>query len=272
MRTTNRFFVMMTLMLLLCNTSISAQDQPPQARYYTVTTLHFNLDNDSDAKWEDVEKEYLDKVTMKNDHIMGAGFYTHLYTSNSTDVKYVQVYANWEDIEKATQRNSELEKEAWPNDEARAAFLKTQGGFYTSKHSDEIYSTVSGAKPLSGELTDNSIVYVRTSYFAYPKDGVPGELTKLRAELVENVINKNELIKGYYPHRHFYGQNSKEFIEAFFLDSMDDLDDMNTRSGELFSAHWTDDASRKAFNDSYRKYFTGVHGDEVLSVVPSLRK
>jgi hypothetical protein len=272
MKTTIRFFVMIAFMLLLCNTTISAQDAPQEPRYYVVTTLHFNLNNDSDAKWEDVEKEYLDKVTMKNDHIMGAGFYTHLYTSNSTDVKYVQVFGSWEAIEKATQRNSELEKEAWPNDEARAAFLKTQSSFYTNKHSDEIYSVVAGSKPLSGELTDNSIVYVRTSYFAYPEDAVPGELTKLRAEVVENVYNKNEFIKAYYPHRHFYGQNSKQFIEAFFLDSMDDLDDMNRRDGELIKAHWTDEAAGKAFFDKFSRYFTGVHGDEVLSVVPSLRK
>lgn len=271
MKTTNRFFVMIAFMLLLCSTSISAQDAPTP-KYYVVTTLHFNLDNDSDAKWEDVEKEYLDKVTMKNDYIMGAGFYTHLYTSNSTDVKYVQVFANWEDIEKADERNTELAKEAWPDDEARTAFLKTQGSFYTNKHSDEIYSVVAGSKPLTGELTDNSIVYVRTSYFAYPEDGIPGELGKARTEYIENVINKNELIKGYHPHRHFYGQNSKQFIEAFFLDSMDDLDDMNRRNGELFKAHWTDEAAGKAFNDKLSRYFTGIHGDEVLSIVPSLRK
>lgn len=271
MKTTNRFFAVTAFLLLFCTNSISAQEAPVP-KYYVVTTLHFNLDNDSNSNWLEVEKEYLDKVTMKNDHIMGAGFYTHLYTSNSTDVKYVQVFASWEAIEKATQRNSELEKEAWPDDTARAAFLKTQGSFYTNKHSDEIYSVVSGSKAFTGELTDNSIVYLRTSYFAYPDDSVPGELGKARTEYIENVINKNELIKGYYPHRHFYGENSKQFIEAFFLDSMDDLDKMNKRNGELFMAHWTDDTSRKAFGAIQRKYYTGVHGDEVLSVVPSLRK
>ena len=271
MKTSNRFFVMIAFMLLLCNTSIYAQDAP-QPLYYVVTTSHFNMDNDSDAKWEDVEKEYLDKVTMKNEHIMGAGYYTHLYTYNSTDVKYVQVFGSWDAIEKANARNAELEKEAWPDDAARAAFMKTQGSFYTNYHSDEIYSVVSGSKAFSGELTDDSIVYLRTSYFAYPEDSVPGELGKARTEYLENVINKNELIKAYYPHRHFYGRNSTQFIEAFFLDSMDDLDDMNKRNGELFMAHWTDEASRKAYGDIQRKYYTGVHGDEVLSIVPSLRK
>ena len=30
--------------------------------------------------------------------------------------------------------------------------------------------------------------------------------------------------------------------------------------------------ARKTFGDIQRKYYTGVHGDEVLSIVPSLRK
>lgn len=271
MKTTTRFFVMITFMLLLCNTSISAQDAPTP-KYYVVTTMHFNLDNDSDANWVEVEKEYLDKVTMKNEYVMNAGFYTHLYTSNSTDVKYVQAFGNWEDIEKANGRNSELEKEAWPNDDARAAYMKTQGSFYTNKHSDEIYSVVSGTKPLTGELTDNSIVYLRTSHFAYPEDATPGELGKLRTEYVQNVINKNNLIKGYFPHRHFYGHNSTEFIEAFFLDSMEDLAKLGSSNGELIQAHWTDEEARKTFFQAHNKYYTGVHGDEVLSIVPSLRK
>jgi len=179
MKTTNRFFVMIAFMLLLCNTAISAQDAPTP-KYYVVTTLHFNMDNYSDASWLDVEKEYLDKVTMKNEHIMGAGFYPHLYTANSTDVKYVQVFGSWDAIEKAGERNAELEKEAWPDDTARAAFLKTQGSFYTNKHSDEIYSVLPGSKQFNGELTDNSIVYVRPHHFAFPDEGVPGDLGKAR--------------------------------------------------------------------------------------------
>ena len=273
MKTTNRFITALaTMLLLFSTTTILAQDETPKPKYYVVTTMHFNMDNDSDAKWEDVEKEYLDKVTMKNEHIIAAGFYTHLYTSNSTDVKYVQVFGSWEAIEKADERNSELAKEAWPDEAARSAFFKTQGDFYTRKHSDEIYSVLPLSKQFNGELTENSIVYLRTSHFAYPEDAKPGELGKLRAEYVENVINKNELIKGYYPHRHFYGHNSTEFIEAFFLDSMEDLAKLGSSNGELTKAHWADKEAGKKFFQALNKYFTGIHGDEVLSIVPSLRK
>ncbi len=273
MKTNNRIFMALTSALLLFSTTAFSQDaEAKTAKYYTVTTMHFNMDNNSDAKWEDVEKEYLNKVTMKNEYVMGAGFYTHLYTSNSTDVKYVQVYASWEDIDKAGARNGELEKAAWPDETARTAFLKKQGDFYRAKHSDEIYSVLPGSKPLAESLTGDMILYVRTSHYAYPEDAPDGEFVKLRKEYIENVINKNEIIKGYYPHRHFWGQNSTDFVEAFFVDSMDALNKMGDRNGELIGAHWTDADARKGYFQKLNKYFTGVHGDEVYTAIAGLRK
>lgn len=272
MKTTNRFFVLITFLMLLSYSPIFAQDQQQSPRYYEVTTMYFDMDSDTDANWIEVEKEFMDKVTKKNEHIMGAGFYTHLYTNNSTEVKYVQAFASWEAMDKANARNNELINEAWPDEAARTAYFNTRNSFYTGKHSDEIYSVTPGTKPLSGELTDNSIVYLRTSYFARPENRVPGEYGKARNEFLENVTNKNEYIKGYYPHRHYYGQNSNEFVEAYFLDSVDDLDDMNRRNGELFMEHYTTDESKKTMADIQRKYFTGVHGDQILSVVKELRK
>ena len=124
MKTTNQFFYAIVVMLLFLSVSSVSSQEEKTARYYTVTKMNFNMDNDSDANWLDVEKEYLDKVTKKNDYIMNAGFYTHLYTENSTDVIYVQVFSSWEDINKAAARNGELEKEAWPDDTARAAFIQ----------------------------------------------------------------------------------------------------------------------------------------------------
>jgi len=273
MKTTNRFLTAMVVILMLFNATIVSAQEAKTAKYYTVTSMQFNMDNnDSNESWEAVEKEYLDKVTMKNEYVMGAGFYTHLYTANSNDIKYVQVYGSWEDIDKAGPRNFELEKEAWPDEAARAAFLKKQGAFYTAKHSDEIYTILPGSKSMEAVPTEDWILYVRTGHYAYPENAPDGELGKLRTEYIENVINKNEFIKGYYPHRHFWGHNSTEFIEAYFVDSMEDLLKMNGRNGELFRAHWADEDARKDFNQKISKYFTGVHGDEIYTAIASLRK
>lgn len=267
MKTTYRSSIVVFTMLLLFSTSIFAQDEMKRPMYVVATTLHWNMDYDGDGDWMAIEKEYMDKVTKKNEHIMSARFYTHLMTENSTELMYVQTFANWEAIDKAGDRDDELEKEAWPDEAERKAFLKSQNAFYSRNHSDEIYATMPGAKEMSEAPTKDMILYLRRSHWAYPEDGTTKEYMELSKEYQENVLMKNDYIKGYYPNRHFWGADGTEFVEAFLLDSMDDLDDMLAKNGELFRAHWADEDSRKAYWEKSSKYLTGVHGDYLYTMV-----
>ncbi len=260
MKTTNRFFVAMTVMLLLFSTSsFSQEDQRPL--YVSVTTMHFNTDNDGDD-WKAVEKEYMDKVTKKNEHIRGASFHTHLMTPDSREVLYVQSYPSWEAIDAAAARNSELEKEAWPDEDARNAFLDKQGAYYSDFHSDEIYATMEGAKLLAGESDKDMVLYVRKNQRAFPEDGSAEEFNELRQKLFDNTINKNEYVKAYYPSQHIWGSDRRDFIQAFILDSLGDLDKMFDRGTEL-----GEDALTEEEGKAMGKYFTGVHGDYVYTAV-----
>ena len=116
MKTTNRFFApFLALFLLLSFNSFSQEDTRPL--YLTVTTMYWNGDSDMTMdEWKAGEKEYMEKVTKKNEHIRSAAYYTHLITENSNEVLYVQSYENWDAIDKAAARNSELEKKAWPDE------------------------------------------------------------------------------------------------------------------------------------------------------------
>ena len=267
MKTTNRMSIVIFTMLLLFSTTIFAQDEMKRPMYVVATTLHWNMDNDEPGDWMAIEKEYMDKVTKKNEHVMSGRFYTHLMTDNSTELMYVQTFANWDAIDKASARDAELEKEAWPDEAKREAFLKSRNAFYSRNHSDEIYATMSGAKDMSEAPTKDMILYLRKSHFAFPKDGTNKEFNELREEYAENVLYKNDYIRGYYPNRHFWGGDGTEYLEAFMLDSMDDLDDMLAKNGELFRAHWADEAKRKEFSEKSGKYFTGVHGDYLYTMV-----
>ncbi len=267
MKTTNRLSIVVFTMLLLFSTTIFAQDEATRPMYVVATTLYWNMDNDEPGDWMAIEKEYMDKVTKKNEHVMSGRFYTHLMTENSTELMYVQTFANWEDIDKAGDRDAELEKEAWPDEAKREAFLNSRNAFYSRQHSDEIYATMSGAKDMAEAPTKDMILYLRKSHFAFPKDGTNKEFNELRKEYADNVLYKNDYIKGYYPNRHFWGTDGTEYVEAFMLDSMDDLDDMLAKNGELFTAHWADEASRKEYWDKSSKYFTGVHGDYLYTMV-----
>ena len=261
MKTTNQFFlaiVMLLLMIPVCN--FAQEDARPA--YVTVTKSYWNKNYEgTPEEWKAAEKEYMEKVTKKNEHISWAGYFMHLMTEHSNEVIYAQTYPSWDAIDKAGARNSELEKEAWPDDEEREAFLKKLGSAYSHFHSDEIYATMSGAKQLEGGITDDMILYVRQNKMAFPEDGSMEEWQTLFDKVLENAIYKNEFIKAYFPERHAWGSDRRDFNEVIYLDSMCDLEKMFDKYQELMKEALTED-ERKAFG----KYFKS-HGDYLYSPV-----
>ncbi len=272
MKTTHQFFAVIALLLLLNTSYVFSQDTQQRPQYVTVTTLHWNMDYTGDDDWEAVEKEYLEKVTMKNEHVLMAGFHVHRWTADNTELKYAQVFKDWDAIDKATKRNAELEKAAWPDEKNREAFLKKQDNFYSVNHSDEIYATMDNAKLMPDKPTKDMIFYYQTTHFAFPEDGSPDEFGALHKEYIDNVVKKNTSIKAYYPHRHAWGADRTEFKQGYMLESMDDLEKLNETNDALFNAHWKDEASRKAFGKKMGKYFTGVHSDEIYTAIAGLSK
>ena len=261
MKTTNRFFTpFLAMFFLLSFNSFSQEDTRP--KYLTVTTMYWNGKSDMTMdEWKVGEKEYMEKVTKKNEHVNSAAYYTHLITENSNEVLYVQSYKDWDAIDKAAARNTELEKEAWPDETSRKAFLDKMASAYSDFHSDEIYATLPGAKVHSGELPDDAILYVRKNKRAFPEDGSREELMDFSKRMLEDVINKNDFIKGYYPSMHAWGSDRRDFIQAFFLNSLGDLDDMFSKNQELMKATFSKEESK-----AMGKYFKG-HGDYIYGVV-----
>jgi hypothetical protein len=274
MKTINRIFTLAAAVLLIFSTSVMAQEEPTRPGYVVVTKMYWNMDQenfDMDT-WKSVEKEYLEKVTKKNEYVMGSSFYLHQFTEDNTELMYVQTYKDWESIDKAGDRNNELEKEAWPDENARKTFLKKQNSYYADKHSDEILRPISGAKVITEDPGKDVTLYLRKSHFSYPDDGTRKEFNELRTEFLENVIHKNEKIKGYYPSVHAWGADRTEFIEAFIVESLGDIDKMFDRNSELSKAHWPDKDARQEANKKRNKYLTGIHSDFIYTGVTGLSK
>jgi hypothetical protein len=246
-----------------------AQNDP---QLVVVARFHFNPSSKyTFDEWKAHEKEYFDKITLKNDLILRSNVLVHYYTDDASEVLFVTAYRSWDDIEKADAKDIELQRAAWPDSVKRRAFFDKQRSFYTSKHSDEIRSIVPGTKIFPAD-TAVHIYYVRTTYRAFPADAKPGELQQLMNEYNQNVIQKNSLIKGYYPSRHFWGADSREFIEAFVYSSLADLEKIGDATQALIKAHWPDETKRKEFFDKLNKYFENWHGDALYRHVPVLRK
>ena len=271
--TTNLKFIAIASIMLLLNFSIFAQNEANRPKYISVTTMHWNMDKDdfSMDAWKALEKEYLQKVTSKNQYIISASYYTHLFTPDNSEVIYVQTYPSWEAMDKAAERNSELEKLAWPDENARNAFFKKLDDNFSVKHSDEIYAPIDGAMLLPQDNNKDLVMYVRKTYFTFPEDGSEKEFKEMHSENVAKVISKNPYIKGYYPNVHAWGSDKTEFVEAFFVDSLCDMEKMFDKNGELIGEAWPGDSGKQR-GKKWGKYFTGVHGDAAYTLVAELSK
>lgn len=256
----------MLIFTFLLSINLRAQEDPKPV-YIIITTMYRNLDADR-TDWQKTEQEYYDKVISKNDLIIGSEILTHYYTANSAEVLHVSVYKNWEDIEKSNDVSNELIKKAWPDEKVRKAFFDKQRSYYATKHSDEIYTSqpMVGEKPLKTDSKEPLIVYIRRSQLSMNGQG------KGLKEFNEKVTMKNPYIKGYYPHRHAWGADSRDFMEAFLFDSMADLDKSSDKDDELIKAAWPKEADRKAFFDEMRKAFTGLHGDYIYRNEPTMSR
>ncbi|RAJ18166.1 hypothetical protein [Olleya aquimaris] len=269
MKTTKNLMMLLLSFVMISSTGFVTDTVQDQPQYVVVTTMHWNMDyeNFDMDTWKAIEKEYMDKVTKKNNHIVSARYYLHQFTADNTEILYVRTFNSWEDIDKAGKKSVELAKAAWPDESARNAFFDKQNAYYANEHSDEIYATLNGAKVLAAAPTKDMLLYVRKSYFTFPKDGSEEEFNKLRLEYTNNVINKNPFIKGYYPNYHAWGASKTEFVEAFILEKMDDIDDMFEQNDKLFKAHWKTEENQKDFNKKIGNYFTGIHGDYLYSMI-----
>lgn len=263
----NNFLVLgMLIFTFLLSVNVSAQDEPKPV-YITVTTMYRNLAADR-TDWRKTEQEFYDKVTSKNELIIGSEILNHYFTANSSEVLFVSVYKTWEDIEKSGDISDELIKKAWPDEKARKAFFDKQRSYYITKHSDEIYTSqpMVGEKQLKTDSKEPMIVYLRKSQLSMNGQG------KGMKEFNEKVTFKNPYVKAYYPHRHAWGSDSREFNEAIFFDSFADIEKAFDKDDELIKAAWPKETDRKAFFDEMDKAFTGLHGDYIYRNEPTMSK
>lgn len=272
MKTSCRIFFSVFSLALLAGTGLAQPAE--QSTFITVTTVHWNMDNKdfSMDKWKAIEKEYFDKVTSKNEFIIGSLVLMHFFTADNSELKIVNAFSSWENIEKADERSNELAKAAWPDNDQRTAFFKSQSAYFTNFHSDEIYSTLPYTKPLEAQSTEPLIYYVMVSQMAFPEGGTIKESGDLMTEYFNNVITKNPAILAYYPSVHAWGSNSQDFLQAYVVKSFEDIVKALDTDTELEKSAWPDETARKDYFAKRNKYFTGQHADYIYTSVPELTK
>ncbi|WP_372769716.1 hypothetical protein [Lutibacter sp.] len=257
----------MLVFLFMFTTKATAQDAQTeefQPVFLTVTTLHRSSDPNVDfTDWRKTEEEYYNKVTAKNNLIIGSGYYMHYFTPDDSEILSVSVFNSWEDIEKANEITNKLVMEAWPDEAKRTAFFEKQNSYYATKHSDEIYASMNFSKQVKSDSKEPLIYYIKKN-----KAGTGGAGYR---EYFDNVTMKNTFVKGFYTMRHRYGSNSQDLIEVSVYNNLADIEKSFEENGKLEDAHWTDKAKGEEFFKKYAKLFAG-HGDAIYRNVPSLQK
>lgn len=112
---------------------------------YYVRKANFDYPKDGTEKeFDELNKQYVDAVTKKNEFIKAYYPYAHAWGSNSTDFVEVFVFENLGDIEKAFAKDDELFSAQWKDEKKRDEFDKKIGKYFTKTHSDYIYRSVVG--------------------------------------------------------------------------------------------------------------------------------
>lgn len=272
MNTSDISMLLFTLFVLSIN-QIKAQDIEKgfEPVFITVRTLHGVEDSDLKA-WQAVEEEYFNKVVRKIDLIISHEVLINYFDNNLSNVKIITVFRKWEDIEKNNQVRDALIETGWPDEEDRKAFFEKQNSFYSNYHSDEIYTSTAYGKYLTSETKTSH----KEPYLFYEKTSLLGDYEGNDSydnykRYVENVILKNPYIKAYHPHRHYWGADSREFIEMIVVESVNDYELALEINKKLLNELVPEKDKRKEFLKVFDKAITDINV-VVYKNVPSLSK
>jgi hypothetical protein len=122
---------------------------------------------------------------------------------------------------------------------------------------------ISTCPVLTAQSENGNVVVMNFSEFKFPDEVSVPEFDSLNYLYVKNVFAKNEYILNYKFIRHWWGNNSKDFIIIYEVRDWGDVIKASNRNNELFEEYWSTPEERKKFNQAYEKYFTVKHPDEV---------
>lgn len=96
----------------------------------------------NDKEFAELEKQYFDAVTNKNDLVKAYYPSRHAWGADNTQFNEVYVVESLADLDSALNRNRDLYKAAWSDETKRKAFDEKSGKYFTGRHSDYIYKSV----------------------------------------------------------------------------------------------------------------------------------
>jgi hypothetical protein len=136
---------LLLIAMACCLAPLTLMAQTGQGSVYSLQTRYLihQLDSAERAALASLLNEYHAKVTMKNEFVKSERTMFHYWTADSRELVTITEFADWSAIEKAGDRDEELEKAAWPDARQRSDFMKRMNGYFTH-HRDALYNGMPG--------------------------------------------------------------------------------------------------------------------------------
>ncbi len=101
-------------------------------------------DDGTTEEYEALNKEYLEKVTHKNPHLIAFYPMQHGWGADNREVVHVYILRSFSDLGELNKAWDSLEAAAWPDEAKRKAFFKKYDRYFNGHHGDYIYSSMPG--------------------------------------------------------------------------------------------------------------------------------
>lgn len=110
---------------------------------YYIRVSHFAYPKDgTDKEFTDLEKQYFDAVTNKNDLVKAYYPNRHAWGADNTQFTEVFVVDSLADLDSALNKNRDLFKLTWNDDAKSKAYSDNARKYFTGQHGDYIYKSV----------------------------------------------------------------------------------------------------------------------------------
>ncbi len=269
------FFSVLLIITFLYIPNLFAQQQKEDFKpmYITITKLYSTVEDVDFEDWKRTEQEFFDKITNKIDLIVGHEILVNYDKKDWNEVILINTYKSWNDIEKARELRKELIKKAWPNKEARYTFFEKQNKHFDFYYSNQIFKSTRLAKNLKKDglkkQKDPLLYYIIENKLAdYEYD----DSLEAYEKYINNVTYKNPLVKAYLTYKHYVGPDSRDFIQAYVVDSYADLQKSLDKDRELLEKFIPNKKERNDFIDTYNEGILNISGIKIYSNIPSMSK
>ncbi|MEN8125935.1 MAG: hypothetical protein ABFR32_12490 [Bacteroidota bacterium] len=269
------FFSVLFIVSFFFAENLFAQQQKDNftPSYITYTKLYSTTADVDLADWIGFEQEFFDKVTNKIDLIVSHEILVNYDKNDQNEVILINVYKSWNDIEKAREIRKELIEKAWPSKDARYAFFEKHNKHFDYYYSNQVFISTRMAKSIKKENQEKQktplVYYIIENKLAdYEYD----DSLEAYKKYINNVTYKNPFIKAYLTYKHYIGPDSRDFIQAYVVESYADLQKSLDKDRELLEKLIPNKEEREAFVEIYNEGVLNISGTGIYTNIPSMSK